>query len=169
MKTLFLLRHAKSSWENASLSDFERPLNKRGLNAAPFMGEKILYNRFQIDSIVSSPAERARQTAILVKEAALINSDIQYDKRIYEATARRLLEVVSETNKDKNSIMLVGHNPGMEQLVEILTGETQTMPTAALAVIDLQINRWKEISERCGTLRKMIRPKDKMAALEENG
>jgi phosphohistidine phosphatase len=169
MKTLFLLRHAKSSWENSNLTDFERPLNKRGLNAAPFMGEKILYNRFQIDLILSSPAERARQTTILVKETALINSTIQYDRRIYEAGARQLLEVVSETNKDKNSIMLVGHNPGMEQLVEILTGETQTMPTAALAVIDLRIKRWKEISKRCGTLRKMIRPKDEMVALEENG
>jgi phosphohistidine phosphatase len=162
MKTLFLLRHAKSSWENASLHDFDRPLNKRGLNAAPFMGEKILYNRFQIDSIVSSPAERAKQTAILVKETAIIDSSIQYDKRIYEAAAHHLLEVVSETGEDKNSVMLVGHNPGMEELVKILTGEIQRMPTAALAVIDLRINRWSEISKDCGKLRNLIRPKDEM-------
>lgn len=159
MKTLFLLRHAKSSWENSYLSDFDRPLNARGLKTAPFMGEIIHKNKFQIDLIVCSPAKRARETAILVKETASINGEIQYDDRIYEASPRRLLEVVSSIDETSESAMLVGHNPGFEGLIHLLTGEIQPMPTAALAVIDLTIERWNEINADCGSLRKLLRPK----------
>lgn len=159
MKTIFLLRHAKSSWENSDLSDFDRPLNQRGLEAAPFMGEIIFKNQFQIDKIISSPARRARQTAILVKENANINGEIEYDDRIYEASPPRLLKVISEIDEKYQSAMLVGHNPGMEGLVKSLAGELQPMPTAALAVIDLKIDKWNEIIADCGTLRTLLRPK----------
>ncbi len=159
MKTIFLLRHAKSSWENSDLSDFDRPLNPRGLETAPLMGEIIFKNQFQIDLIVSSPAKRAQQTAILVKETANINSEIEYDDRIYEASPPRLLKVFSEIDEKYESAMLVGHNPGMEWLVKSLAGEIQPMPTAALAVIDLKIDKWNEITVNCGTLRTLLRPK----------
>ena len=159
MKTIFLLRHAKSSWENSDLSDFDRLLNQRGLEAAPFMGETIAKNRFQIDKIISSPARRAQQTAILVKESANINGEIEYDDRIYEASPPRLLKVISEIDEKYQSVMLVGHNPGMEGLIKSLTGELQPMPTAALAVIDLKIDKWNEITTDCGTLRTLLRPK----------
>lgn len=158
MKTIFLLRHAKSSWENSDLSDFDRPLNKRGLETAPFMGEIIAKNKFQIDLIISSPARRARQTAILVKEIAHINGEIEYDDRIYEASPPRLLEVISEIAENHESAMLVGHNPGLEGFVKLLAGEIQPMPTAALAVIDLKIEKWNEITADCGTLRTLLRP-----------
>ncbi len=123
------------------------------------MGEIIDKNQFQIDSIVCSPAKRARQTAILVKETAIINGEIEYDDRIYEASPPRLLEVLSEIAEKHASVMLVGHNPGLEGLVKSLTGEIQPMPTAALAVIDLKIDKWHKIAADCGSLRTLLRPK----------
>jgi len=160
MKTLFMMRHAKSSWNNADLADFDRPLNERGLEAAPFMGKIIYKNQFQPDLIISSPAERAGQTAILVHSAAQLNGEIQFNEKIYEARPHRLLEIISEQNDKLQSIMLVGHNPGFEGLLKILTGELQPLPTAALAVIDLQIENWSDVKSNCGTLRVLIRPKE---------
>ena len=160
MKTLFVLRHAKSSWDNADLSDFARPLNERGLKAAPFMGKFIYKNQLQPKLILSSPAERAKQTAILIKENAQIGGEIRYDERIYEASPSRLLEVISEQSDKIQLVMLVGHNPGLEGLLKILTDEIQPMPTAALAVIDLKISKWSGISSSTGNLRMLIRPKE---------
>lgn len=160
MKTLFVMRHAKSSWDDAALSDFERPLNERGLQAAPLMGEVIRKNQFQPELIISSPAKRAAQTAGLVKDAARINGEIGFDERIYEASPARLLEVIGGQNGNGESILLVGHNPGLEGLIKFLTGELQPMPTAALAVIDLNINDWNEINSSSGSLRTLFRPKE---------
>ena len=155
-----MLRHAKSSWDNANLSDFERPLNERGLKAAPLMGNVMKTNQFEPQIILSSPARRAEQTAILVKEAAGFDGDVKFEKRIYEASTAQLFEVVSEQNEKTESILLVGHNPGIENLIRALTGETHSMPTAALAVIDLETNRWSEINSLTGKLRTLIRPKE---------
>lgn len=160
MKTLFILRHAKSSWDNAALSDFERPLNERGLKAAPLIGGVMRRNQFAPDLILSSPAERAKETAVLVKKAAGIESEIKFDERIYEASPARLLEVISEQNEKITSLMLVGHNPGLEGLLKSLTGEFQTMPTAALAVVDLETDKWSETNSSKGNLRILIRPKE---------
>jgi phosphohistidine phosphatase len=160
MKTLYILRHAKSSWNDTNLSDFERPLNERGFGDAPMMGGVMKKNKFQPDLILSSPAKRAAQTATLARESAEISGEIQFDKRIYEASPKRLLEVIAEQNAGSKSILLVGHNPGLEGLVEFLSGESLPMPTAALAVIDLEIEQWSEITSTTGTLRTLIRPKD---------
>jgi phosphohistidine phosphatase len=160
MKTLFILRHAKSSWEDASMADFDRPLNKRGLDTAPLVGETIRKNKFHIDLIICSPAKRAEQTAVSVKEAAQIKADIQFDDRIYEASPHRLLEIASKLDDNVQSAMLVGHNPGLEGLLKMLTHEVEAMPTAALAIIDLKIGSWKEIHIDCCNLRTVIRPKD---------
>ncbi len=160
MKTLFILRHAKSSWDNANLADFDRPLNKRGLETAPLVGDTIRKNKFQIDSIICSPAKRAEQTAVLVRETAQIKADIHFDDRIYEASPHRLLQIASELSDEITSAMLVGHNPGLEGLLKMLTHEVEAMPTAALAVIDLKIGSWKEIHIECCNLRTVIRPKD---------
>jgi phosphohistidine phosphatase len=160
MKTLFILRHAKSDWNDANLADFDRPLNKRGLESAPLVGETIRKNEFQIDSIICSPAKRAEQTAVLVKEAAQIEADIRFDDRIYEASPHRLLGIASELDDEIKSVMLVGHNPGLEGLLKMLTHEAEAMPTAALAVVDLRIDSWKEIHIDCCSLRTLIRPKD---------
>lgn len=160
MKTLFILRHAKSSWENAGLTDFERPLNERGLKTAPLMGELMKKNQFQPELILSSPAKRAEQTARLVKESSNLGGEIQFDERIYEASPSRLLEVISEQNEQAESLILVGHNPGLEGLVKFLTGESEPMPTAALAVVDLDTDRWSGLNSESGSLRVLIRPKD---------
>jgi phosphohistidine phosphatase len=159
MKTLFILRHAKSSWINPDSSDFDRQLNERGLKTVPQMGEMIFDHQFQPALILSSPAKRAKQTAVLIKETAQIKGKIEYDERIYEASPLRLLQIISETDESVDSLMLVGHNPGLEGLIKALTGELRTMPTAALAVVDLETENWREIAA-AGKLRMMLRPKD---------
>lgn len=158
MKTIYLLRHAKSSWDDANLADFDRPLNRRGLKTIPLVAEKIIESRFQIDLILSSPAARTGQTATLIKEAARLNAEIRFDERIYEASPQRLLEVIAEVSDDKNSVMIVGHNPGLEGCVKILTGETWSMKTAALAVIESDVERWREIAAGAGKVRTVISP-----------
>ena len=160
MKTLYLMRHAKSSWEDASLSDFERPLNDRGLSAAPFMGKLMREKGLEPDVILSSPAERAKQTASLVKEASGISHEIRFDDRIYEASPHTLVQVASEIDNANTSAMLVGHNPGMEGFIRYLTGNLEPMPTAALAGIKLNIDKWSEIADGCGDLLEILRPKD---------
>ena len=162
MKALYLLRHAKSSWIDPNLSDFDRPLNGRGLNAAPFMGELIARKGIIPDIIISSPAKRAVQTALLVKDASGMNTNIQYDDRVYEASPQTLRQIVSELDNAFDSAMLVGHNPGMEGLIRYLTGQTEPMPTAAFAVIELQVDNWNATNEACGNLQAVYRPKDEM-------
>jgi phosphohistidine phosphatase len=166
MKTLYVLRHAKSSWDNAELADFDRPLNDRGESTAPFMGEFMAANGFEPEVIVSSPAVRARRTAQLAKEGANMPAEIVYDDRIYEASPRTLQTVAASIDDRFDSAMLVGHNPGMEGFVRLLTGRSEEMPTAALAVIDLDIERWAEIDTGLGALRRLIRPKDEMKTLK---
>ena len=160
MKTIYILRHAKSSWDNPNLADFERSLNERGLKTAPLIGAIIYKNNFQPDLILSSPARRAEQTAVLVKEAGKIAAGIQFDERIYEASPQQLVQIISELKTDTESAMLVGHNPGLEGLIRFLTGEDQAMPTAALAVIDLKVQNWEEATAQCGNLRTLIRPNE---------
>ncbi|HEY2846823.1 MAG TPA: histidine phosphatase family protein, partial [Pyrinomonadaceae bacterium] len=149
MKTLFLLRHAKSSWKAADVADFDRPLNERGRRAAPFMGRLLLERGLAPERIVSSPARRARKTAKLFKEAGDLDADIVFDDRIYEASPSALLYVASEVDDSVNSMMLVGHNPGMEGAIRALTNRIEPMPTAAVAVIDLKIDSWKQIASGC--------------------
>lgn len=160
MKTLYILRHAKSDWSDAGLSDFERPLNKRGQAAAPLMGEAMKNRGFQPATIISSPAARARQTAELIRQSAELTSAINFDSRIYEAGSLTLLQVASEIDEAHDSAIIVGHNPGLEGLIKMLTGELQPMPTAALAVVDLDIERWSRITSANGKLRDLIRPKE---------
>lgn len=165
MKTLYVLRHAKSSWDDKDLADFDRPLNERGKVAAPFMGRVMRDNALAPRLILSSPAVRARETARLVKEAAGLDAEIKHNERIYEASPQTLKHVASSIDDRFESAMLVGHNPGMEGFVHFLTGEQQSMPTASLAVIDLDIAGWDQIGKGTGKLRRIIRPRDEMKTL----
>jgi phosphohistidine phosphatase len=160
MKTIHLLRHAKSSWKDAGMSDFERPLNERGRESAPLVGQFIRKQKIRPDLILSSPAERARQTAALVIKAANLAAELRFDERIYEADAARLLDVVSQIDEPVGVALLVGHNPGMEDLIETLTGEKQSMPTAALARIILDVEKWSKVRERAGRLDWLVRVKE---------
>jgi phosphohistidine phosphatase len=110
MRTLYIARHAKSSWTDPQLADFERPLNERGLAAAPFMGKFMRDSGHVPDKIVSSPATRARQTAELFKEGGSFTPEIEFDGRIYEASPRAWREIVSELPDSAKDVMLVGHN-----------------------------------------------------------
>jgi phosphohistidine phosphatase len=160
MKTLFVLRHAKSSWDNSSLADFDRPLNDRGLAAAPFMGRVLSSKGYRPDLILSSPAERAKMTAILVKAAAGLDCPLEFDDRIYEASPHKLQKVVSKVVNDQRSIMIVGHNPGMEGFIKLLADKNEPMPTASIAVIELDIDNWSDIDSSTGRLIEVLRPKE---------
>ncbi len=168
MKTLFLMRHAKSSWDDASLADFDRPLNGRGLIAAPFMGELMVREDFLPQVIVSSPAKRAMQTALLVQESSGSNSPLRYEERIYEASPMTLRTVASQIDEAFSSVMFVGHNPGMEGFIRYLTGAIEPMPTAAFAAIEIKIDKWSAIDAGCGRLVAVFRPKYEMAKAVDN-
>ena len=160
MKALYLLRHAKSSWKEPGLQDFDRPLNNRGREAAPLVGRLIRKGKLRVDLLLSSPAVRARQTAALVKEAAGLSAELLYDERIYEADADALLEVIRQAADSADALMLVGHNPGMEELLKLLTGEEEQMPTAALACVALDVEKWGKVRAGAGRLEWLVRPKE---------
>lgn len=164
MKNLFLLRHAKSSWDDPRAADFDRVLNERGRKAAPLVGKYLREQGIKLDLIVCSPAMRTRQTIEAVRAASRIDCELRFDERIYAATVNRLLEVVSEIDDKYNSVLIVGHNPGLQELVEALTGEARQMPTATLAKIELEIATWRDVltggSATRGCLMLFVKPKD---------
>jgi phosphohistidine phosphatase len=159
MKTLLLLRHAKSSWQEADLRDFDRPLNKRGTKAAPLMGNFMRARAVRPDLIVSSPALRARTTAALVAESGELQAELRYDERIYEADLNALLKVVSQLDEAAETVLLVGHNPGFQELLKFLTGEEHEFPTAALAYIALETDKWSDAGQGSGRLQWLVTPK----------
>jgi phosphohistidine phosphatase len=159
MKTIYLLRHAKSSWKDESLSDIERPLNGRGKKAAETMGAFLKREKILFDLVLSSSAVRARQTIDRVLGSANIVTDVRFDERIYEAGVQRLVELVRQIENGKNNVVLVGHNPGFEELLEWLTGTIERMQTGALAKIGLKTTSWNSVSEKSGTLEWIVRPK----------
>lgn len=160
MKKLLLLRHAKSSWADPGLADFDRPLNERGLYAAPLMGRLMRERKLRPDLIICSPAERARQTVSLVIGVAGFDAPLRFDERIYDATSSRLFEIVSQIEEASGEALLIGHNPGFEELLERLTGETQRMATATLALIALDIEKWNKLRDGGGRLEWIVKPKE---------
>src|SRR5215212_820320 len=136
MKTLLLLRHAKSSWDNPSQQDFDRPLAERGKRDAPRMGRALKERGPEPDLIVSSPAVRARQTVEAAINAAGFTAALQFDESIYEAGLGELMRVVRNLPNSSSTVLMVGHNPGFEGLVYRLSGASERMTTAALAAIE---------------------------------
>lgn len=159
MKTLLVLRHAKSSWDEPGLRDFDRPLNGRGLRAAPLVGRYMRRQKIAPELILCSPALRARETVALVREAARLDAPLRFDERIYEASAERLCEVISQIEERVNQAMLVGHNPGLEQLIFYFTNEEKRMATAALAQVTLDVEKWGKTRAGCGRLDWLVKPK----------
>lgn len=160
MKTLYLLRHAKSSWKDASMADFERPLKGRGREAAERMGRFLASKKVNISTLISSPSVRTRETVEILLQHARIQVEPLFDQRIYEASPATLAQVVSEIPAENKSAMLVGHNPGMEELLAFLTHESRHMPTCALARISLDGVSWKEVDRGTGKLEWFVVPKD---------
>ena len=161
MKTLLILRHAKSSWDNTNLSDHERPLNKRGKRDAPRMGTLLAEQNLTPDLIISSSAERALTTAELVALNSGYEEEIIVTRHLYHGDPEDFFEVLRDKGDPHNCVMVVGHNPGMEALVEDLTGEYERMPTASLVQIELPFASWAEWSdETVGKLIAVWRPKE---------
>ena len=159
MKTLLLLRHAKSSWDDVALRDFERPLADRGKRDAPRMGEELKLRAPLPDLIISSPAARARQTTQAVVEAGGLTARLEFNDSIYGATSAELMRLIRRLEDGVNCALMVGHNPGFEELVSRLTGSDERMPTAALACIEFQIDHWNDLEDGAGRLIWLLTPK----------
>lgn len=154
MKNLLVLRHAKSSWANQNLSDHERPLNKRGKFDAPRMGRWLAHLELTPELIICSTAERALTTAEIVALHSGYEAELVANRKFYHASPATYIEELRALNTGSGRVMIVGHNPGMEQLVELLTERSLRMPTAAIAHIELPIDRWEQLSlTSTGTLK----------------
>ena len=146
MKSLLLLRHAKSSWKSPELADHDRPLKKRGRRDAPRMGRLLVREGLVPGLILTSSAVRARETAAAVAEACGEEAEPRPFRELYSAEPGDYAQLLGELPDDRDRVLLVGHNPTLEELLELLTGERETLPTAALALIELPIGRWRELA-----------------------
>lgn len=161
MKTLLVQRHAKSSWKHPELSDHDRPLNKRGKRDAPRMGRLVAAQGLRPDVVVSSTARRARRTAEEVARHAGCEGAVQLDRRLYLASPDEIVDVVRGVAGSARRVMVVGHNPGLEDLVARLAGRRETLPTAALAALHLSIRSWTELTaSTAGDLAGPWRPRE---------
>ena len=160
MKTLLILRHAKSSWNYPELSDYDRPLNRRGKRDAPRMGAHLREHGLIPDRILTSSAKRARKTANKVAKACGYTGKVKKLDAFYDTVAGVIYETLQTLPDKYQRVMVVGHNPTMEQLVGSLTGQFRQMPTAALAHIELPIQRWEALNlHTAGTLINLWTPK----------
>jgi phosphohistidine phosphatase len=141
------------------MADFERPLKGRGRDAAEEMGRFLASKKVSISVLISSPSVRTRETIDILLRHARLQVEPLFDQRIYEASLATLLQIASEIPADKKTAMLVGHNPGMEELLAFLTHETKHMPTCALARISLDGVSWKEVGRGTGKLEWFVTPK----------
>lgn len=146
MKTILLLRHAKSSWSNPSLTDHERPLKKRGLRDAPMMGKLLKSQDLLPDLIISSSAIRALMTAELVAESCGYGGQVVASPALYHAEPESYVEAMQQAGDGHEVLLIVGHNPGLEDLLEQLVGQWRRMPTAALAEVRLDIDDWADLT-----------------------
>ena len=143
-----------------TLPDFDRPLKDRGRKAAKRIGKYLTREKLSDPLVLCSPAMRTRQTAEIVLKHAHLRVEVSYEERIYEASLRDLLRVVSEIPDDKQVVIMIGHNPGFEELLAYLTGEGRRMPTAALVKIKFDVESWTDIKEDQGTLVWFVTPKE---------
>ena len=160
-KTLFLVRHAKSSWDDPTLDDINRPLNKRGKIDAPEMGRRMAAYKVKPGHVVSSPALRARKTAeAIAEELGFKKSDIDINQLMYTWESDALLDIVKVLDDAHGSVMMVCHNPAVTELVNELTGEEiANVPTCGVAVIRFNAGKWSEIKKEKGELLSFDYPK----------
>ncbi len=148
MKTLFLMRHAKSSRDDPSLPDRDRPLNARGKQDAPKMGKRLAKRDVKPDLLLSSPALRALTTAQLIaEEVGDKRKDIVVDDRLYASSADDLLTVIRALDKKLNCVMLFGHNPEFTELAHRLSSEIVHMPTSAVVEFNFDMKAWSDVGE----------------------
>ena len=145
-KILLVMRHAKSSWSDGSLADHDRPLNPRGLRDAPRMALWLRDNDSSPDIILSSTANRAASTANIVESNCGSSPTLIEYKSLYLGSPGDYLRLLGQLTDEIDTAMVVGHNPGLESLINQLTGRWETMPTAAVAKINLKIDRWLTVA-----------------------
>ena len=170
MKTLGLFRHAKSDWADPRQRDFERPLNRRGQRGALVMGGYIRDHGPAFDRVLSSPAVRCTETIELASNASGRAFPVEWDRRIYLASSAALADVLREIDGDPASVLMVGHNPGLEDLIFDLVPDDGSsplrdevevkFPTATFAVLELSIERWSDLADGCARLTALTRPRD---------
>jgi len=162
MKNLTLVRHAKSSWNNPQLADFQRPLNKRGERDAPRMGSRLAARNMQPQIIVSSPAVRALTTAKVIASALGFQAaEIITDERIFHAYSDHLLEVIRGFDASLHHVMLVGHNPGLTDLVEQLShAGISNIPTCGIVMLGFSVDHWRDVSDGAGEMLLFDYPKN---------
>lgn len=168
MLTLSLFRHAKSSWDNQDLEDFDRPLNDRGKGAAPLMGKFMAEEGIVPDLILCSPAVRARQTLELALPHFRSEPTVNYEDDLYLTASSTLLKRIRKLEANVHHAMIVGHDPGLHRLAIELTGSgdpellqalTRKFPTAGLAVIQFDVTAWSKVKPGTGRLRLFMTPK----------
>lgn len=170
MKILGLFRHAKSDWHDPRARDFDRPLNERGRIGAAVMGRHIRDHGVAWNRVIASPAIRCAETIEIACQAAQRPIAINWDRRIYLASSATLADLLREQEGDPKAILMVGHNPGLEDLIFDLVPDDGSsplrdvveakFPTAAYAVLELDIDRWSDLADRCGKLVHLTRPRD---------
>jgi phosphohistidine phosphatase len=171
LKILGLFRHAKSDWQDPRARDFDRPLNERGRKGAEIMGRHIREHGTNWKRVLSSPAIRCFQTIEIASEASGAPAlKVEWDRRIYLASSATLADLLREQSDDLPSLLMVGHNPGLEDLIFDLVPDDGAsplrdvveikFPTASFAVLELAIERWSDLGEGCGQLAHLVRPRD---------
>lgn len=146
MKTLLIIRHAKSSWDISTLNDFERPLNDRGKKDAPEMAQRLLEKKIKIDAFISSPAKRAKKTAELFADIyKRKEEDIIFLSALYHAGVPVFYETIEQIDDSFDTVALFSHNPGITAFVNELTDaiRTDNMPTCAVFAVKINIDKWK--------------------------
>ena len=168
MKRLSIMRHAKSDWSGVALDDFDRPLNDRGWKTARRMGKELVHRAIRFDLVIASPAARVRETIDGLTEKLELKAEIRFEPRMYSASGQTLLEIVRNLPEGAHAPLLVGHNPGMQQLiVELTHGDrharrhrvAEKFPTAALAQLELPAHRWSDVARGSGEIAELILPK----------
>jgi phosphohistidine phosphatase len=161
LKSVLLLRHAKSSWKQPELADHDRPLNKRGKRDAPLIGRLLKRKDLVPENIISSTAIRARATAEAVAKASGYKGEIVLNKSLYAAGPDAYLNIMHDLSDEYARALIIGHNPGLEELVEMLTGEIHLMPTCSLAHVKIRVDKWSDIDNKIkGKVAGIWRPRE---------
>lgn len=176
MKSLTILRHAKSGWDAPVERDFDRPINARGRRGAELVGQYLKRQQLPVDRIVASPAVRVSETLDIFQSAANLDAlEPQWDRRIYLASAATLIDVIRDTGGDADHLLIAGHNPGLEDLLLMLVPDNSSdalraeveekLPTSAMARLDLDIAEWRQLDVNSARMTFFIRPRDLDASL----
>ena len=148
MKTLLLLRHAKSSWDDPALADHDRPLKPRGIKAARRIGRLLHQQGLHPEVILCSTAIRARETLRLVLEEAGFQPPVAYSERLFHCPPSEFAFTLQQVDAAVTTVLLVGHNPGLDDFLWQLTDQPETLPTAALARLELDLSDWSEFNDK---------------------